>query len=497
VIIQKRIVRCAYNRIDIKKYFLDIQESFKSVKQNNKILQLLIILCLVLGISLSFFLNKTVFLVSASTIFLLCGLLYKRITDLDLKFDYSEPINFCQFYDDVIKVSAVISESDSEVLNYLNNYSTYKEWNKYLIGILDIKKDIPMNATYRYYKSFNESDGDMELKVMRKKHFNTLIDYLEGNEIMRVIVIETGKNRTKVSIFLPLVEVSKGKLPITLVKSTLKSLDLLNLYISTRNFSKDVRNESRRYTDANSEADDMQSICSFETRKKSNAIYRKSRTIGGTDRPTGLSDIQTIPEEPIIRQDESKDIKPFEAKPLDPIELENQEIRKLCEDKMNGLGEYFNRPWKVLEEKNGYKLFYFDEKSGLRSIRAEITINKPIKEIYDYLQIFEKKGLYDKNFDNGKQLRAIDDNYSIDYLKYKGKLMISPRDFVIVSHKEIKPDEAFIFATNYENVKYPKNKGIERADLKFGYFHMRKLEDSKTYFTFYTLVYYNITVERY
>jgi hypothetical protein len=145
-----------------------------------------------------------------------------------------------------------------------------------------------------------------------------------------------------------------------------------------------------------------------------------------------------------------------------------------------------------MEEKNGYKIFYFDEKSGLRSIRSEITINKPMKEVYEYLQLFEKKSGYDKNFDHGRTIREIDNNLSINYLKYKGKLMISPRDMVIATYRSEAEDECYLFAFGYHSDKYPKNKGIERADLKFGYYHVKKLDESKCVFTYYSQVIFNI-----
>ncbi len=55
----------------------------------------------------------------------------------------------------------------------------------------------------------------------------------------------------------------------------------------------------------------------------------------------------------------------------------------------------------------------------------------------EYLDDLNKRGTYDKNFDNGKILRVINDENSIRYLKFKGKIMISPRDFVIAGRRVI------------------------------------------------------------
>jgi hypothetical protein len=443
------------------------------------------LVCLFLCASITFILNRTVFLLMASSIALSLGVFFKRLKAHDLEINEVNNNQNENLNEKVLKVSSVIDESTSEVLNYLNNYNSYKEWNKYLIGITDIKKDNPGNVTYRFCKNFM-NEGEVELKVRRKKVHNTLIDFIEADNIMRVITVESNKNSTKLSIYLPLKNLSQNKIPITLIKSTFTCLDMLNLYITNRNFNKDIT-----VADTNSEQERF-SISSIETRKKSKAIYRKSNA--NDLRISNISEIQPIPEEQVKAEISNPFEQPSEPKPFDPNEQENEAVRKLYEIKIKEFDEYFNRPWKVMEEKNGYKIFYFDEVTGLRSIRSEITINKNYKEVYEYIQLFEKRSLYDKNWDRGHTIRIIDDHLSINYLKYKGKLMISPRDFYILTYKNLTEDEASLFATSYyDDVKYPKNKGVERADLKYGYFHFKKLDETRTVFTYYSLViFYNI-----
>ncbi len=122
---------------------------------------------------------------------------------------------------------------------------------------------------------------------------------------------------------------------------------------------------------------------------------------------------------------------------VDPVlQKENQEILKLLDNKTAEMDSFFNRDWKILEEKEGFKSFYLDEKSGLRSIKSHVVISKNIKLIAEYLEDLNKRSTYDKNFDNGKILRKIDEAHNLTYLKFKGKLMISSRDFVVCSRKE-------------------------------------------------------------
>lgn len=133
---------------------------------------------------------------------------------------------------------------------------------------------------------------------------------------------------------------------------------------------------------------------------------------------------------------------------IDPeLKKENEEIYKILDKKAAEMDSFFNRDWKVLEEKEGFKSFYFDEKSGLRSIKSQVVINKNIKFIMEYLEDLNKRGTYDKNFDNGKILRKVDEAHNITYLKFKGKLMISPRDFVVCTRREIVILQKIIFLT--------------------------------------------------
>jgi hypothetical protein len=123
---------------------------------------------------------------------------------------------------------------------------------------------------------------------------------------------------------------------------------------------------------------------------------------------------------------------------IDPdLKKENDEIYRNLDIKCDGLENFLNRDWKKLDEKDGYKSFYFDESSGLRSIKSHVDINRNIRFLEEYLEDINKRGSYDKNFDNGKILRKLDENHSISYLKFKGKVMVSPRDFVVCSRKLI------------------------------------------------------------
>ncbi len=84
-----------------------------------------------------------------------------------------------------------------------------------------------------------------------------------------------------------------------------------------------------------------------------------------------------------------------------------------------------------------YKLYYFDEISGLRSIKAEIIIKKGMKTVFDFIEDKNNKLKTDKNFEDGYVIRKINSSLMLTYQKYAGKLGFSPRDYYLLVHKQI------------------------------------------------------------
>ena len=91
--------------------------------------------------------------------------------------------------------------------------------------------------------------------------------------------------------------------------------------------------------------------------------------------------------------------------------------------------------WKIWEEKIDYKIFFIDEKNGFRSIKSEIIINKPLKEIFDFVSNLENKKKYVKNYESGHIIKSINEKYCLQYNKYKGKIGTDPRDFTLIARK--------------------------------------------------------------
>lgn len=167
---------------------------------------------------------------------------------------------------------------------------------------------------------------------------------------------------------------------------------------------------------------------------------------------------------------------------------EREEIVKLVTEKKKELEGFLNREWKILEEKQDYKLYYFDETSGLRSIKSEIVLDKSMKEVYDFLRDLSKKPLFDHALEFANDIKVFDSTYAIQYYKYKGKLLFSARDFYVGCYAPYGEDQSEFFCTSYVNeAKYPINPKFDRAELIYGGFILKKQDTNKTHVLYYTL----------
>lgn len=173
---------------------------------------------------------------------------------------------------------------------------------------------------------------------------------------------------------------------------------------------------------------------------------------------------------------------------MEADQSEKEAVMEAINKRLPELDKWISRPeWKILEETAEYKLFYLDEESGLRSIKSEIIIEKPMKTIYDYICDISTKVNYDHSFECGQDVTKFDDNYYLQYYKYKGKLVFSPRDFFVANYRTYSEDFCELFGTNFASDKHPAFYKIERAELIYGGFRLKKVEKGKILVTYYTL----------
>merc|ERR1711957_756912 len=90
-------------------------------------------------------------------------------------------------------------------------------------------------------------------------------------------------------------------------------------------------------------------------------------------------------------------------------------------------------------------------------------------------QYLEKHGLWNDTYKEGKTIKQIDDDNSLQYMRFGSKL-ITDRDFVIASRRELKDDGTLLkVERSIETSELPVNKNI-RADMPF---HVRMFTEVK------------------
>lgn len=153
--------------------------------------------------------------------------------------------------------------------------------------------------------------------------------------------------------------------------------------------------------------------------------------------------------------------------------------------------KWLNRDcWKEYDksDKEGYFAWYFDEESGLRSIKSHIEINKPLKTVVDYIRNLENKKIYDTSLEDAKEIQRFDDEYSLQYFKYKGlSFLVSARDFYVAMEAKVSESEATFFGTSFTDASLGEVKSVVRADCHYAGFVLKKIDDNKTDVLYYTL----------
>jgi hypothetical protein len=171
------------------------------------------------------------------------------------------------------------------------------------------------------------------------------------------------------------------------------------------------------------------------------------------------------------------------------MEEEKQAVIAAINAKKPEMEKWLNRDcWEVWEKKNDCTVYYCDEKdTGFRSIKSEIVIEKPMKEVYDYIADISTKTKYDPSFECGEDVEVFDEHYLLQYYKYKGKLLFSPRDFYVANYRNYGEEASEFFCTNFKSDKYPPIPKIERAELFYAGFKLTKVENGNTKVIYYTL----------
>jgi len=124
--------------------------------------------------------------------------------------------------------------------------------------------------------------------------------------------------------------------------------------------------------------------------------------------------------------------------------------------------------------------------NNIRAVKATIPIKRSIKDLTEYLDREDVRGLYDKMLDFSERKRKVCEDVYIGYAQYKGKFLFEPRDFVLCGMKVEKPNVMYSLVTGIDLPHIPPKKGVTRSECFIGGFYLEKLSEELTQVTYYS-----------
>jgi hypothetical protein len=453
-----------------------------NIKQTTKTTFSLVIISIFVTLGIAFLIDKNLFfiLLSIVLVFLKLYLQSKQKPKGKRERNYSslspQKTKSIPYINKIIKISSIFNSTSKEIIKLLYNDDF----------ISNYKINYKNNNDCDFQQAFDLSELKFTKKVIKLPHDNSIIleRIIIGENtkiIYKIIIVEAPTvsldedeplKKCRVTIFMPLRIIEDKILPIRALKTIMDSLDLLQFYIKNLTFKAENQNQKNI----------NEIILNSLKMKSKKKLKSKPTLVCNESEQTNAETKKEIPinsklNQKIIMdtnitntsqmQQPSKQTMTVDIK-IDPeILMENELCYSLIYDKIKELEEYKLKQWKEMDKKPDYQLYYVDEKSGLRSVRGESIIERNISDVWAYICDIEKKNTYDKSFNSGYTYRDIDEYTAIQYMKYNGKMGVSPRDFTIISHKIIKDDERAIIACSINNEnKYPRVPKVERAELK-------------------------------
>ena len=123
--------------------------------------------------------------------------------------------------------------------------------------------------------------------------------------------------------------------------------------------------------------------------------------------------------------------------------------------------------WAKYDEKEGVIVYTMKSESGLNCIKGEATFNFNANVVEEFVFRSETKTKCDDGCEESKALESFGDDTKFEYLRYKGKLLVSGRDFVNVSHKYTDSEGRIIIsAYSVPYADMPEQDGYVRGEIK-------------------------------
>ena len=161
-----------------------------------------------------------------------------------------------------------------------------------------------------------------------------------------------------------------------------------------------------------------------------------------------------------------------------------QEVIRKAKKGVNLLIETAENPnWKQIKTKPN-NVYSMEAPGGLKCIKGEGIIDYPPKDIAEYLRRENSQMDYDDQVVDGGTVEEYPMNCSCTFIRFKGVMFVSGRDFCLLGITIYYPDGRIILATSsHTHDDCPPHKKYVRAELTIGGWILTPSEDEpgKTY----------------
>ncbi len=138
--------------------------------------------------------------------------------------------------------------------------------------------------------------------------------------------------------------------------------------------------------------------------------------------------------------------------------------------------------WQQLNKKGNFITHYKDDElTNQNYCRGEGPIFAPAEDVAAYLSDFDLRGEYDEMYKSGYKLENVTPDISISYNRFKGKLTVSDRDFVMIGGKMQRNNAYYVFGTSVDHEKIPPVKDAVRGHLVIGGWILTPVNQNQTH----------------
>eukprot|EP00826_Nyctotherus_ovalis_P066708 TRINITY_DN9890_c0_g1_i22.p1 TRINITY_DN9890_c0_g1~~TRINITY_DN9890_c0_g1_i22.p1 ORF type:complete len:264 (+),score=66.76 TRINITY_DN9890_c0_g1_i22:81-794(+) len=137
-----------------------------------------------------------------------------------------------------------------------------------------------------------------------------------------------------------------------------------------------------------------------------------------------------------------------------------------------------NPNWKAAENEDNFKGYFMKGDDIFLHAKGVTTVDATPIEVYAFLQLSSYRKEYDTTYLADKDVELFPANFKLAHRRYKGKLFVADRDFVLLQHVVYRADGSVcVAARSVEDARVPPAKDPVRANCLVRVWWMSRLPE--------------------